>query len=50
MYIYDHIYMIICHDFKAFDHDITMIRSPLFVIHALRFMGVNNIYSMAKKL
>ena len=30
-------YLIICHDFKAFDHDITMIRSKRFVIHALLY-------------
>ena len=29
---------------------ITMIRSPWFVIHALWFIGVNNVYSVAKKL
>ena len=40
--------IIIRHHFKAFEHDITMIRSPRFVIHFLSFMGVNNIYSVAK--
>ena len=40
----------ICHVFKAFDLDITMLLSLQLVIHALWFMAVNNIYSVAEKV